>query len=305
MNLEVIDKTPIAAGTIRVRLAAPDGSALPAFRPGAHVALTFAGITRRYSLTGAPDRCSFYEVCVLRTRPSRGGSAYLHESLALGDTVTADGPFNEFGLDPHAPGALFIAGGIGVTPFVPMIETLSPTGADYELHYAAATSEHYLPTPAAEDRQWRYTGRDGKRPLAVDAVLARAAPETPIYVCGPGSLIAAVRERAPWHGWPSDRVRFESFGPTLRENDHPVTVHLAMTGGSLEVEPGTPILDALLDHGVWAPFECRRGECASCMTEVLAGEPDHRDVCLSPAHRSDHMCTCISWAHSRELTLNL
>lgn len=83
------------------------------------------------------------------------------------------------------------------------------------------------------------------------------------------------------------------------------SVHLALSGMTIEVAPGAPILDALLENGVWAPYECRRGECATCTAEVLAGEPDHRDVCLSPSQRRDNVCTCISWARTPELTLNL
>jgi len=305
MELEVIDKTEIAADTTRIRLAAPDNAALPLFEPGAHIELAFAGMTRRYSLTGELRGSAFYEICVLRTRPSRGGSAHLHETLRVGDRVGVDGPFNELALDDRVPHAVFIAGGIGVTPFIPMIDALESAGASYELHYAARDGDRYLPTPADSTRAWCYTERHGTHPLDVAAVLADAPTGATIYVCGPGGLIAAVRERALQQGWPAERVRFERFGPELRPDDGPITVHLALTGSSLEVAPGTPILDALLDNGVWAPFECRRGECASCMTEVLAGEPDHRDVCLGPAQRKDHMCTCISWAQSDELELNL
>jgi vanillate O-demethylase ferredoxin subunit len=305
MELEVIDKTQIAADTTRIRLASPNNTALPPFRAGAHIELAFAGMVRRYSLTGALRGRSFYEICVLRTRPSRGGSAYLHDTLRVGDRVGVDGPFSELALDHRAPHAVFIAGGIGVTPFIPMIDALEHAGASYELHYAAGDGDRYLRTPADLPRLWRYTGRHGADPLDVEAVLAGAPAESMIYVCGPGGLIAAVRERAAQRGWPADRVRFECFGPELRPDDGPVTVHLALTGSSVEVAPGTPILDALLDNGVWASFECRRGECASCMTEVLVGEPDHRDVCLGAAQRKDHMCTCISWARSDELTLNL
>jgi len=308
MQLVVTDKTLIAAATVRIRLARADGTPLPPFEPGAHVELGFAGMVRRYSLTGAlddPQRPPYYEICVLRTQPGRGGSAYLHNRLAVGDHVNVDGPFNAFGVDPAAAYSVFIAGGIGITPFLPMMAALDRAAVAYELHYAARHAERLLPLPEVGGRVVRYLNGTGGGTLDVDAVLAQAPQEALIYVCGPRRLIAAVRDHAVTYGWPSERIRYESFGPQPCPDDGPVTVHLALSGLSFEVAPGTPILDALLDHGVWASFECRRGECASCATEVVAGEPDHRDVCLTPEQRRDHMCTCISWARSRELTLNL
>lgn len=304
MDLTVIDKTPVAADTVRITLAAPDGGALPAFKPGAHIELSFTGLTRRYSLTSSPHDVGHYEICVLRTNPSRGGSAYLHDRLRVGDRLHGAGPFNAFPLDLEARHTAFIAGGIGITPFFSMMEALERSSRPFELHYAARSPDRFLPIPDYSGRTKRYP--DGrKQSMDIDAVLDPLPTDVGLYVCGPRGLIEAVRAKAAARGWPDKEVHFESFGAGHQPADAPVKVHLTRSGWSIEVQPGTTILDALLANGVWAPHECRRGECASCMTEVLSGEPDHRDLCLTEEQRRYAMCTCVSWGRTSEIVLNL
>lgn len=304
MELTVIDKTLVAADTVRITLAAPDGGALPAFKPGAHVELSFAGLTRRYSLTSSPNDLGHYQICVLRTNPSRGGSAHLHDVLCVGDRLPTAGPFNAFPLHLEARQTVFIAGGIGITPFFSMMETLEVSSRPFALHYAASHPGRFLPVPEYSGRTKRYADSIEPR-MDIAAILDPLPTDVDLYVCGPRGLIDAVRTQAAARGWPDKRVHFESFGVSPKPTDAPLTVRLALSGLSIEVQPGTAILDALLANGVWAPYECQRGECAACMTEVLAGEPDHRDLCLTEAQRSHAMCTCVSWGRTPEIVLNL
>jgi len=304
MDLNVVNRGLGAEDTLRIRLARADGAALSGFEPGAHIELTFGEFTRRYSLTGPTVAPDYYEVHVLRTEPSRGGSAFLHDRLEVGDPVQIAGPFAGFPMNPDAGHSLFIAGGIGITPFLPMMRTLDAAGRPFTLHYAARRAGRFLPLPDLAANVRHYDGAAGER-LDVPAILQELPHDTEIYVCGPRRLIEDVRGAAVAHGFPEAHVHFESFGPTPRPEDRPLTVHLAMTGTSVAVPPDTPILDALLEAGVWAPYECRRGECASCATPIVSGEPDHRDHCLTSELRRDHLCTCISRAHGREITLDL
>lgn len=305
MDMNVIAITPLATDVVRIRLASPDGGALPAFKPGAHIELTFAGFTRRYSLTSSPYDTSHYEICVLRTTPGRGGSAYLHDQLSIGDRLNVSGPFNAFPLRMEAMHSVFIAGGIGITPFFSMMAALERASLPFELHYAARSSAHFLPVPEKAKQTHRYTSIGDKHSLDIEAILDTLATDVELYVCGPHGLIEAVRTKAGERGWPEKSVHFESFGSSPKDSDKPLTVHLALSGISMEVQPDTSILDALLAHGVWAPYECKRGECASCMTEVLEGTPDHRDLCLTESQRGKAMCTCVSWAETSEIVLNL
>lgn len=305
MKLVVTDKTPIAADTVRVRLARPDGEALAGFAPGAHVELAFGGMVRRYSLTCPVDQPDYREISVLLTDPSAGGSAYIHTRLAIGQTINVSDPRAAFPLAMDAAHSVFIAGGIGITPFLTMMKALQDAGASFELHYAARDDGRFLPLPVGLPAGTRYVDRNGRPELVVADLLDRQDRNAHLYVCGPRSLIEAVRIGAAERGWPSSHIHFESFGPAPKPSDRPLTVHLVHSGTSIEVDPGTTVLDALLDAGVWAPFDCRRGECGSCHVPVERGEIDHRDVCLTPRQRDEGMCTCVSWGRSREIALAL
>jgi len=311
MELKVIEKTIIARDTVRIRLADACGATLPAFKPGAHMAITIAGMERRYSLTSSPETLHHYEICVLRARPSRGGSDYIHDVLRVGETLTASEPNNAFPLREGAGHrecarhSVFIAGGIGITPFYSMMERLHHTGRSFELHYSARSRDRLLPVPYFVDSMRLYVGSEDQSRLDIDALLQETAPKSDLYVCGPRRMLEEVREKAAERGWRKDAIHFESFGGYFGQDDAPISLTLARSGMTLEVKPGTSILDALIANGIWAAYECRRGECGSCVTGVVAGEPDHRDVCLTAVQRKTGLCTCVSWAKSPGLTLDL
>lgn len=131
----------------------------------------------------------------------------------------------------------------------------------------------------------RYVGSENGARLDIDILLQEVAPASDLYVCGPRRMIVEVREKAAQHGWRNDAIHCESFGGAVGQEDAPISVALARSGMTLEVQPGVSILDALIANGIWATYECRRGECGNCATGVLAGEPDHRDVCLTVEQR--------------------
>lgn len=305
MQLTVVQKSLVATDTLKLRLAAANGAPLPAFRPGAHIELNIRGLARHYSITSSHREPAFYEICVLRTAASRGGSSFIHDGLAVGDVMEVAGPFNAFHLHATAAHSVFIAGGIGITPFFSMMAELDANGRSFELHYAARDEGRLLPTPDAGHRVSKYLDADGGPTLRIADLLAGVRSDAHLYVCGPQAMIEAVREAASQCGWPPGQLHFESFGSAPKPSDQALAVHLRRSGLTLSVAPGVSILDALLENGVWAGHECRRGECGSCITEVLAGEPDHRDYCLTPDQRRSSMCTCVSWAKTSELTLDL
>ena len=132
-----------------------------------------------------------------------------------------------------------------------------------------------------------------------------AVRDTHLYACGPNRLIQAVKRVAAESGWPPEQLHFESFGARVSPDDRNIEVELAYSGPILQVSRTQTILDALLEAGVWAPSDCRRGECGMCVTQVLDGEPDHRDICLTDAEREQSMCTCVSRAKGERLVLAL
>lgn len=301
-----------ADGVRGVRLAPVGGGLLPPFEPGAHLELNLSTpgglLVRRYSLAGDPSDLGSYVLGVLREPSSRGGSAFIHDALSVGDEVEAQGPFNEFDLDDEAEHSVLIAGGIGVTPLISMTHRLSRLGRGFEFHYAARTPERmgFLEPlrRLADQRLTTYVASQRER-LDVQRLIADAPAGAHFYVCGPAGLIDEVRRAASELGRPAGRVHSESFGPKRREGDKPLQVRLTLSGVTLEVDPNVTILDAMIDAGMFVPYECKRGECGSCAASYSEGTPDHRDHCLTAEQRESVMCTCISRATTDSIALDL
>lgn len=305
MTLALALKALVAQDAVRLRFVADDGHQLPSFEAGAHVQLTFAGYRRRYSLTSSPSDRSAYEMIVLRARPGRGGSAFLHEQLRVGDAVEVSAPVNGFRLDPVARHHVFIAGGIGLTPFYTMAEALAASGRTFHLHYAARSSARALPVAAFGEHASVYAGPGAREALRLPAVLGSLEPTTAIYGCGPLRLLEDLRRLSHELNRPAGRLRLETFGPAANPQDGPLLLRLSLSGMTIAAVPGTSIVDALLEHGVFVGADCRRGECGTCVVSVEGGVIDHRDACLTSDQRRAVMCTCVSWARSPEVTLGL
>ncbi|UPG96469.1 PDR/VanB family oxidoreductase [Luteibacter aegosomatissinici] len=299
------------------RIARQDGARLPAWMPGSHVILRFNAADGRsfenhYSLVGVTGPADAYRIAVQREDGGKGGSACLHDEFAAGSVLEVLGPFDSFPLtipeSTPAPRIVLIAGGIGVTPLVSMAHALACRGVPFVMHHLARNAEQATLTDelcgiAGDAMHTHYSERAGR----VDFVrlLGAYEPGAQAYVCGPSGLIQALAQAAEAQGWPADALHVESFGARAQPGDAPLTVELALSELTVEVQPGTSILDALIAADVFVSWECKRGECGNCFTQVLDGEPLHRDVCLTPAMRSQGMCTCVSWAQPGRLVLEL
>lgn len=315
MTLQVASTRDEADGIRSFDLRDPAGAELPPFEAGAHLPVTVElpdgkVALRHYSLLGDPRDRSRYRIAVLLEAEGRGGSRFMHECIEPRAALQVAPPENGFPLRLDAEHSILIAGGIGITPLLSMVETLRQQGRSYELHYAARTPDRMafrqeIEALAGPKAHFYYTHVAKPRALNLEGLVASPRPGVRLYVCGPPGLIHLVTTLATKAAWPRDRIHFESFGPKQLPGDRTITVHLERSALVVEVAPGETILDALLEAGVWAPYDCRRGECASCMTRVIAGVPDHRDVCLSPGLREQYLCTCVSRAQSGHLTLDL
>lgn len=311
--------------TLRVRayeLREPDGAKLPDVTPGAHidvpVLLTNAvpaarGVdsTRRYSITAVSPEGDSYEIAVQREDNGSGGSLAAHRDYHLGMTLHCGMPGNDFELHTDNRPAVLIAGGIGITPIHSMAHTLARQGRSVTLHYAARSRrEAALAQPlhaALGDAMTLYLGDSGEK-LDVRLVISRAPAGSVFYVCGPSSLIEAVRMAARDGGIAEGRVRFERFAAApVQATDRPIRVTLRRSGKIVDVGASQSVLDALQAAGVDAPASCRSGTCGTCAVKVLAGDPDHRDTALSAVEREQAglMCICVSRAKSSTLSLDL
>jgi vanillate O-demethylase ferredoxin subunit len=205
--------------------------------------------------------------------------------------------------------SILIAGGIGITPILSMLRRQLRDRGSFELHYSAQRWSDLVFREDIEalagERANFYATResDGTR-IPLDDVLAVPRADTHVYVCGPRRLIVSVRDAARANGWNEEQIHFESFGAAPCSDDRAITVELARSGRSIDVPADRTILDSLLDAGVDVPHECKRGECGLCATAFVEGEPDHRDLCLTPAERQQSLCVCVSRAKSSTLVLD-
>jgi ferredoxin-NADP reductase len=304
----------IAFETVSVRLLDlrdPDGAGLPTFSPGAHIDLKLnSGLVRSYSLIGDPADASRYLLGVQREPQSRGGSRYLCDQARVGDLIEVSHPINRFPLAEDAPSSVFIAGGIGITPILPMVEKLAGLGRPFVLHYGVRDRRAvpFRSRIAAHGDKVRIAfSREpvGGR-LNIGAIVETAPANAELYCCGPNSMLdafaAATADRDP------ARVHVEHFAaaePAAVEGGFEVV--LARSGRTIPVPPGKTILDTLVAAGLDPPCSCFQGVCGTCETRVLDGVPDHRDAVLTPEERARNQTTmiCVSGSKTGRLVLDL
>ncbi|MHA6345311.1 PDR/VanB family oxidoreductase [Roseivivax sp. CAU 1761] len=305
-----------AAEAIRAVTLEPLGdAALPGYEAGAHVEVDLPdGATRPYSLVDLSGACAKPDVYRLGIRlepESRGGSRYMH-GLAEGDVVRVSAPKNDFPLAGGDAPALLIAGGIGITPIVTMAGAAKAAGRDYRLVYAvrnaAAAAFAEALAEAHGDALTLHRDDAAGGPLDVTAVLAEAPEGAHVHVCGPKPMIEAVKAAAHAADWAADRVHFELFDAAADQaGDTAFEVEIASSGKVYTIPPGKSIIDVLEEAGEDLIYDCQRGDCGICQTEVLEGVPDHRDVVLSPEERERGtlMQICVSRAKTPRLKLDL
>jgi ferredoxin-NADP reductase len=311
-RLVVTGKSPAAEGVAVLELARPDGRRLPDWTPGAHIDVTLAnGETRQYSLCGDRWDAYRYRVAVLREVDGRGGSAYVHDELAAGDPVTLGGPRNNFAMVPSAR-YVFVAGGIGITPLLPMITQAERVGAEWTLLYGGRrrASMAFLDDLAPYGDRVHVVPQDEAGLLPLASWLGEPRTDTVVYCCGPAPLLAAVEQTVAAAGWAPHRLRTERFTATevaAPVRDAPFTVELTRTGTTVTVTPQISVLAAARDAGATTLSSCEKGTCGTCETTVLGGVPDHRDSILADHERAAGECMfpCVSRSCTDRLVLDL
>jgi ferredoxin-NADP reductase len=308
--VRVAEKAEIADGVVALTLAREDGGELPGWAPGAHVDLHLPGeLVRQFSLCGDPGDRHAWRVAVLREPDGRGGSACVHDKVAAGDELTVTGPRNHFEL-VDAASYRFIAGGIGITPLLPMIAAVRARGADWRLLYGgrARASMAFRDELEALGDAVTIRPQDEFGLLDLDPVLARPEPGTAVYCCGPEPLLRAVEQRCA--AWPDGALHVERFAPIEPDagaTDSAFEVELASTGRCIAVPAGISVLAALEAAGLSVLSSCQEGTCGTCETGVLDGVPEHRDSVLTNAEKAvgDVMMICVSRSRTPRLVLDL
>lgn len=311
-DLVVEEAKTVAEGVVAVTLADPRGADLPDWTPGAHVDLVLTpDLTRQYSLCGDVADPRRWRIGVLRTPDSRGGSDLVHDGLKEGTAVRVRGPRNHFPL-LTSPRYLFIAGGIGITPLLPMIREAAATGADWRLAYGGRhrASMAFLDELEVHGERVQLAPQDETGHLDLAALLATPREDTAIYCCGPEGLLAAV-ETLCQPPWPSGSLHLERFAAKARPVDEAAEqafeVVLQRSGLKLAVPADKSIFDVVQAAGISVLGSCFEGVCGTCETGVLDGEVDHRDSILTGEEResNEFMMICVSRCRSAQLTLDL
>ncbi|MDI3405627.1 PDR/VanB family oxidoreductase [Streptomyces cavernicola] len=311
VTVTVEEVTTEAAGVVSLVLAARDGRALPGWTPGAHIDVVLSrDLIRQYSLSSAPDEAR-WRIAVLREPDGRGGSAHLHDRVRVGARLLVSTPRNTFPLDLDADRHVLVAGGIGITPLLPMAAALEAAGRPWTLLYLGRTAASMAFTEelARYGDKVRFHRDDESGVIDVTAELDRlGAAHARVYACGPAGLLAAVEGYA--ESRPGSRLVVEHFtaAPDAQGalDDRPFTVE-TRDGRDIAVGARQSILDALSEAGVRSLSSCREGVCGTCETGVLAGEPDHRDRVLGDEERAagDTMMICVSRCRGDRLVLDV
>lgn len=307
-TMVVTSVSAIAERVLRIRLVPLGGGSLPVWQPGAHITLHLPnGLERQYSLCGDPADREHYDVAVLHTENSEGGSQWIHTSLRAGVTLEVSGPHNHFELEP-ATEYLFVAGGIGITPIMAMIESL-PAKRVWRLIYLGRSRKHMA---FVEELEQRYPDR--VRVVAADDKKAKAkftladiavAENEQVYCCGPEALMEAVSEVVP-----ADRMHLERFVALVRESATPageVTLVLRKSKKELTVPADESLLLAMERAGAPIIGSCNKGVCGTCEVRVVSGTPVHLDSVMDDAEKDALriMYPCVSRATSEPLTLDI
>ncbi|MDM0050540.1 PDR/VanB family oxidoreductase [Variovorax sp. J22R115] len=322
--MRVQERRVVADGVVAIELRAVDGYELTPFAAGSHIDVELPVrdahghfIVRQYSLCNDPAEHDRYVIGVGRDANTRGGSAYLHDNLQVGDVVHISTPRNHFQLYEPAPSSVLVAGGIGVTPMLAMARRLSALGQRWTLYYCARTPEraafldelkalpgHVIPV---------FDGVPGGTPIDLSKVMADAPTDAHLYCCGPTTLMEAFERAAATRDPSTVHVEWFKPRPVVAsatagvKGDGNFVVKLANSGVTLTIPPQKSILDVLIEAGIAVQHSCCDGVCGTCETRVLEGIPDHRDSVLlgEEANATDRIMVCVSRCAGASLTLDL
>ncbi len=302
-RVRVAETEAVADGIRRLRLVPIGRETLPIFSGGAHTVLTMHDgdrvLRNPYSLMGSPFDDSSYQISVLKTVDSRGGSIFVHDKLHEGSELAISAPMNLFPVDRRARRHLLIAGGIGITPFIAMMEQLEREELPFELHYgmrSKAGGAYWSQLANRYGRRINTYFDEAQQKIPLDRLLDNQPLGTHLYVCGPSGMIDWVLKQAREAGWPDENVHYERFAAPPAGK--PFTIELAKAGRSIQVKPTQSILEAVEQAGLEPPYLCRGGACGQCETAVVScsGAIEHNDHFLTDAEKASgqKIMICVS-----------
>lgn len=301
-----------ATDVVSLELTSASGDPLPAYAAGAHVdVFVKSGLIRQYSLTGDPADKSRYRLGILLSPNSRGGSTSIHTQFQQGRSIRIGRPRNNFPLVPEAAHTILFAGGIGVTPMLNMAYALEVNGASWEMHYCGRTPDRMAFLDELEqfgDKVRVHIDSGPKEQvLDINLVLSDPAPDRHLYLCGPNGFMDFVVKAAGNCNWDDATVHLERFGAEVNTDGAPFTVVAQRSGKQFDVQPGETIAQKLTENGIEVQVSCQSGVCGTCLTRVIDGMPDHRDLVQTDLEKAanDQITVCCSRSKTKKLVLDL
>ncbi|MHC0036383.1 PDR/VanB family oxidoreductase [Pseudoneobacillus sp. C159] len=299
--INIIEETPSIK---RFTLQATNQSVLPDFSGGSHITTYISDPTgtveRHYSIFNTTSVKGLYEVAVRLAENSTGGSLYWHKQVRIGDVLTISYPKNYFQLSFQAKHHVFYAAGIGITPFLSMMNELTSKNSSFELHYAAKSKVQcafyeYLRTKYPDQCHFYFSESEGSNRLS-PTQLSNHRIGTHVYFCGPEMMIQEFTAAAKGYGYPTFNIHFERFAPPTRKEQQAFKVNFIKSGKQLEVSADTSLLEVLQKNGINVPYSCRVGGCGTCEVQVVEGEVVHLDSFLTEAQKGTNkvMLSCVS-----------
>lgn len=312
----VKEKREEAESIVSFKLSPVENIELADSTPGAHIDIHLpSGLVRQYSIVKHSKSENYYQIAVLEEINSRGGSIELNQKVSQGDEITISEPRNLFELTKNAKRYLLFAGGIGITPILPMAEYLDSIGADYTLHYSCSTKEKtaffdYINSSSIIKKTTFYlsNGDESKR-VNADALLKTANKDTHIYTCGSNRYIDYILDTAKLNHWHDNNVHREFFSAAAIDDsaDKPFDVLLNNSGSIFQIPADQSVFEVLDDAGIELAVSCEQGVCGSCVTTVLSGDIDHRDQFLTDPEKAknNQFTPCCSRAKGSRLVLDM
>jgi len=297
------------------RLQRTDGAPFDPYPAGAHIDIAGpTAVVRQYSLCSPPDSTEDYVIAVKLEPESRGGSAALHDQVAVGHELEISAPRNLLAVAPHADRHILVAAGIGVTPMLSIAYHLHRAGQDFDLHYFARSRDEAAFCELLSEKSgfgervhFHFGLKREDQPSALAKAFLGLTPASHVYTCGPEGFMNRVQEHAS-AVIPEDNVHIEHFHakePVDNDSDTPFEIELE--GEVYEVPVGKSIVQVLAENDVEVDTTCQEGICGTCIMRVLAGQPDHRDQCMSSSEKkaNDQIAACVSRAKSSRLVLEI
>ncbi len=311
----IINKIHQLTSNIRAfELISANHTALPVFEAGAHIDVHLKnGLIRQYSLSNCCSENHRYVIGVLHDEHSRGGSRCIHTEYREGDRLSIGEPRNLFKIHPETQQAVLFAGGIGITPIISMAYRLRQQHIPFELHYFVRCHEmiaFYGNLTEHFPNQIHFHIQDQPETQCnMQDVLKEVSTQRHLYVCGPTGFMQFVMDSAEQVGWSSEQLHQEHFvAQQLDQSENEAfTIEVLGSDRKIEVHPHQTVTQALLENGFEVPISCEQGVCGTCITRVVAGTPDHRDVFMTDDEHSlnNQFTPCCSRAKSKTLVIDL